>query len=288
MHSRQVHTLPPILLRRVHIFIIFLISRRRLSLNQEDTLGRTQLFPHPDRAGQSSEMPRKNSPPQLAIVGSSSARIDEHQQERQNLTTTTDSRSPELNVHIIRSNNERINNNSGPLSPLSPSTPKSPRSPFKFSLKAASYNNNSIKSGRRPSMQASEAQQQQQPQESQQEGREDENRIDLPNSPTSSFHPDSQTQIPSASPEAKRGSQATKRQGKGGFFSNYKASKSSTRVNAHNKPQVSDESMPSREHHQPEMTSKVAVSSAAEAKRNGMTRPLFHHALTPNVKGTLY
>lgn len=272
MHSRhKVHssylTSHAFLLRRNNIIKFNL--QRRLSLNQDVSplpshlTGQTTPLRYPLLPTYAA-MPRKSSPQALAIVGSSTttttttAGIDEHQQEQQKSPGT------ELNKHIIRSNNERINNtslNSSPLSPLSPTTPKSPRSPFKFSLKPASHNNNSITSGGRPPMQAPDAQQQQLE-------RDDQNRIDLPTSPTSPFHPGSQNQTPSADVSSE------KRQGKGGFFSNYKASKSSSKVNA-SKSQVPDESISGRETNQPEMTSKVAVSSAAEAKKNGMTRPCF-------------
>lgn len=202
-------------------------------------------------------MPPRKTPKALAIVGST-ARIDEQENNDR-----TSSPGTALNKHIRNNNESRLKNDSlgSPLSPLSPTTPKSPRSPFKFSLKPASH---SSSNSARPPMQVSDAQQQ---------NRLDETRIELPASPTaatSTFHPDS-------SPAEVTGpnQEGSKRQGKGGFFSNYKASKSSSKVNA-NRSQMADESTtPDREiNSQLEMISKgTVVSSAAEAKNNGMTRP---------------
>lgn len=205
-------------------------------------------------------MPRKATPQALAIVGHPG--IDEQNNDRKSSPGT------ELNKHI-RSNNESSASICSPLTPLSPTTPKSPRSPFKFTLKPASYNN-SIGPGGRPSMQVPDAQQHRK------QERDDENRSSTTPTSPQLFHLDSQNQTASAK-TAEAIAEGPKRQGKGGFFSNYKASKSTSKVNAGNRSQVPDESMPVRENSQLyEMTSSnVGLSTAAEAKKNGMTRPCF-------------
>jgi hypothetical protein len=126
-----------------------------------------------------------------------------------------------------------------PRSPMSLKSPKSPRSPFKFTTKKPQPE--------QPPMQAAEPQQQ--------------SRTEFPHSQTApALH------IFSAGGEEQR-QERPERPTRTGFFSNYKASKSSSRLqNSENKTVVAEDM--SRDTDRPAMSGKV---SAQEAARNGKT-----------------
>ena len=128
-----------------------------------------------------------------------------------------------------------------PKSPMSLKSPKSPRSPFKFTTKKPQ--------SEQPSMQAAEPQNQ--------------TRTELPQSQTvAALHI-------FAAAEEQRQEQRQERPTRSGFFSNYKASKSSSRLqNSENKTVVAEDM--SRDTDRPAMSGKV---SAQEAGRNGKTFP---------------
>lgn len=143
--------------------------------------------------------------------------------------------------------------NDSPRSPLSVKSPKSPRSPFRF--------NNSKKSqSELPSMQAAEPYQP---------------RSTLPPSQSSSSL--QQYTVPSGGQE----NQDRERPAKTGFFSNYKAAKSSSRLqNSESARPVTEDSM-SRDTDRPGMAGKV---SSQETRRAGTTHAVFSlfrcHSLT--------
>jgi hypothetical protein len=128
-----------------------------------------------------------------------------------------------------------------PRSPLSPKSPKSPRSPFKFTTK---------KTQAEQSMQGAEPQQMQQ------------TRTDIPQSQT--FPGLHQYSVGSGGEEK----QERERPARGGFFSNYKASKSSSRLQPSDSPRPGTEDSMSRDTDRPAMSGKV---STKEAPRNGTT-----------------
>jgi hypothetical protein len=127
-----------------------------------------------------------------------------------------------------------------PRSPLSVKSPKSPRSPFRF--------NSSKKSqSELPSMQAAEPYQP---------------RSNLP--PSQSLSSLQQYTAAAGGQE----NQERERPAKSGFFSNYKAAKSSSRLqNSDSAPPVTEDSM-SRDADRPTMAGKV---SSKETKRAGIT-----------------
>jgi hypothetical protein len=128
-------------------------------------------------------------------------------------------------------------------SPLSATSPKSPRSPFKFTSSKKSQ-------GEQPSMQAAEPLQ---------------NRTNLPTSQTTpSLSPLQQYSGDSGGQER----QERERPARSGFFSNYKASKSSSRLQPSDTVrQVSEDNM-SRDTDHPAMSGKV---SPQETTRTGTT-----------------
>jgi hypothetical protein len=128
-------------------------------------------------------------------------------------------------------------------SPLSTTSPKSPRSPFKFT-------SSKISQGEQPSMQAAEPLQ---------------NRANLPTSQTSpSLLPLQQYSGDSGGQER----QERERPARGGFFSNYKASKSSSRLQPSDTVRQVGEDKMSRDTDHPAMSGKV---SPQETTRTGTT-----------------
>jgi hypothetical protein len=128
-----------------------------------------------------------------------------------------------------------------PSTPLSPKSPKSPKSPFKFTTK---------KSQGEQSMQPAEPQQTQQ------------TRADLPQSQTLP----ALYQYSAGSGEEER--QGRERPTRSGFFSNYKASKSSSRLQHSETVKPGTEDNMSRDTDRPAMPGKV---SSQDAARNGTT-----------------
>lgn len=137
----------------------------------------------------------------------------------------------------------------GPKSAPSLRSPKSPRSPFRFSTKLGQG------FGDQPSMQPAE---------------EHEHRRNFSSSPPTPSQPSFQQPSGSGRQEGRSRGQEQARPstspGKGGFFSNYKASKSSSRLQPVNTiRQVTEETM-SRDTDRPIASTKVASS---EARRRG-------------------
>ena len=139
----------------------------------------------------------------------------------------------------------------GPKSAPSLRLPRSPRSPFRFSTKLGQG------FGDQPSMQPAE---------------EHEQRRNFSSSPTTPLQPSFQQPSGSGRQEGRSRGQEQVRPstspGKGGFFSNYKASKSSSRLQPVNTiRQVTEETM-SRDTDRPIASTKVASS---DARRRGNT-----------------
>jgi hypothetical protein len=128
-----------------------------------------------------------------------------------------------------------------PRSPLSPKSPKSPRSPFRFNTKKTQ--------SEQPHMQGAESQ----------------TRATIPSSQTNF----SLNAIPPYSGNFEgQESQENQRPSRSGFFSNYKASKSSSRLqNSDTARQAPEDSM-SRDTDRPAMSGKV---STKETARTGTT-----------------
>jgi hypothetical protein len=137
----------------------------------------------------------------------------------------------------------------GPKSSQSLKSPRSPRSPFRFSTKLGQG------FGEQPSMQGAEIQ---------------ESHRDFSSSPTTTSAPSlSQTLISGRQSSRDRGREQDRpgtSPAKGGFFSNYKASKSSSRLQSETAKQAED-SM-SRDNDRPAMLGKV---SASDGNRSGKT-----------------
>jgi hypothetical protein len=143
--------------------------------------------------------------------------------------------------------------NNSPRTPLSAKSPKSPRSPFRF--------NNSKKSqSELPSMQATEPYQPRSTQLPELAG--ELRRIDQPSSSLQQYT------VPSAGQE----NQDRERPAKTGFFSNYKAAKSSSRLqNSESARPVTEDNM-SRDTDRPSMGGRV---SSKETRRAGTTHACF-------------
>jgi len=129
----------------------------------------------------------------------------------------------------------------GSKSPLSPKSPKSPRHPFKFTTKKQRS------PVEQPPMQAAEPPQ---------------TRGDLPQSQT----------LPalyqySAAPGGEENNKERERPARSGFFANYKASKSSSRLQPTDNKAITEDSM-SRDTDRPAMSGKV---SSQDTTRNGTT-----------------
>ena len=146
---------------------------------------------------------------------------------------------------IVNDEQDFINN---PKSPLSPTSPKSPRSPFRFtsSKKAQSQSE-------QPSMQAAEPLQ---------------NRTNLPTSQTTpSLSLPQQYSGDSGGQERQEREPPTR----SGFFSNYKASKSSSRLQPSDTVRSVSEDNMSRDTDRPAMSGKV---SSQETTRTGTNHPI--------------
>lgn len=154
----------------------------------------------------------------------------------------------------------------GPKSAPSLRSPRSPQSPFRFSTKLGQG------FGDHPSMQPPE---------------EQEPRRNFSSSPTTPSQPSFQVPFGSERQERQEGRSRGQEQdrpstspGKGGFFSNYKASKSSSRLQPVDTiRQVTEETM-SRDTDRPTAPAKVA---SAETRRRGEA-PSFHvHSLKADL-----
>jgi len=132
-----------------------------------------------------------------------------------------------------------------PGTPLSPKSPRSPKSPFRFSTKKGqglqSGQETAYNQGDLPSLQAADSQQ---------------SRTTLPPSQNTVSLPSLQ-QYQGASGGPERQERERERPSRSGFFANYKASKSSSRLqNSDSVRQVTEDSM-SRDTDRPAMSGKV-------------------------------
>lgn len=146
-----------------------------------------------------------------------------------------------------------------PKSPLSPISPKSPKSPFRLSTKKGQYQ------GEHPSIQL-------QPAESQP------SRTTLPPSQNTVSLPSLQQYSDNAALGPEKQERERDRPARTGFFSNYKASKSSSRIqNSDTIRQVTEDSM-SRDTERPTMPERVP---SQEHARTGTT----FYSLAPSSAG---
>jgi hypothetical protein len=158
-----------------------------------------------------------------------------------------------LNVNVNPQHNSNFID--GPRTPLSPISPRSPNSPFRLSTKKAQGQNQ----GEHPSMQPAELQQ---------------SRTTLPPSQNTDSLPSLQQYSGAAAvgpPERQQEREREReRPSRSGFFSNYKASKSSSRLqNSDTVRQVTEDSM-SRDTDRPAISGRI---SSQENTRTGTTFP---------------
>ena len=133
-----------------------------------------------------------------------------------------------------------------PRSPVTPKSPRSPRSPFSFSTKKSQFEDE-----QQPSMQAAD------------------HPRTLPSSNSAASISNHQQ---AAEDRTDRGQPVL-----GGFFGNYKASRSSSRLQA-DAPPATDESSMSRDAERPVISRKV---SSQDPTRTGTTLPPFHLSFCP-------
>ena len=148
-----------------------------------------------------------------------------------------------------------------PRSPLSPISPRSPKSPFRLSTKKGQYQ------GEHPSMQPAESQQ---------------SRTTFPPSQNTVSLPSLQQYSGPAVGQERQQERERERErpSRSGFFSNYKASKSSSRLqNSDTVRQVTEDSM-SRDTDRPAMPGRV---SSQEHTRTGTTFFYLVHLLQMQI-----
>lgn len=175
-----------------------------------------------------------------------------------------------------RGNGPELNIEQSPRSPLSAKSPKSPRSPFKFNTKKSQ-----LSQVQAQVQEQQEQQEKQQHQQQEQPQRDETSSMQEDNSQTSGKDlsittgiPTSQTLPSLSSFQSSRSSDKVgvkERPSRTGFFSNYKASKSASKLQSSNiSRQVNaiDDNNMSRDTDRPAMSGKV---SSLETNRSGTT-----------------